>query len=221
MKYLLLKVGILAGIVFVLAGCYPGGAEYTSDTDIVVTDYNPDYNFESIETYFLADSVQYVQDGEDQEGDLFPDLVDEFERQFDNLGWTRLDSSDANGPEPDVTIVMSIIKNTNYNVYSYPWYPGWGWGWYWKSSNETAYYPYYGYGWYYPYYPTYVTSYETGTVFWRLFDPENVDEDDEIIQVEWMGAINGLVGSSTQTTRDRIEKGIEQAFTQSPYLSGN
>ena len=65
-----------------------------------------------------------------------------------------------------------------------------------------------------------MTSYETGTVFWDMFDPDNVDTENEIIQVEWTGAINGVLGSSSNN-ESRLTRGIEQAFEQSQYLSGN
>lgn len=216
------KIGMLAVIVFALTACYPGGAEYTSDTDIVITDYSEDYNFNSVQTYYLEDEIYHIVDDTtniDRSNDAF--IIGELERNFDNLGWERLDSTDAGGPPPDVSIVVSQVKVTNVNVYYNPWYWGWGGGWYWKSSAETNYWGYPGYGWGYPGYGggSYYTSYEVGTVFWRLFDPDDVDEDEETVNVSWLGAINGLLGSSKPNTQDRVIRGIDQAFTQSPYLS--
>lgn len=220
MKNLLLKLGLLSGIAFGLSACYPGGAEYTSDTDLVVTDYSEEYNFKAVQTYFISDSIQHVlESGENPDYSLDTWLINQLASNFDNLGWQRLDTVAINGgAQPDVAVVVTIAKVTNYNVYyGYPWYGGWGWGWY----KDSQYWGYPGYGWgYYPYYPTYVTSYETGTVVWRLFDPANIDDDNKVLYLEWQGAINGVVGSSTTTTQDRITKGIEQAFRQSPYLIG-
>ncbi|MBC8490757.1 MAG: DUF4136 domain-containing protein [Bacteroidetes bacterium] len=207
MNKLLFKIGILAGIAVALTSCYPGGAEYTEDLDLVVTDYNPDYNFKVIQTYYMADSIYHIVDEgvtPDRTYDAY--IISELERNFDALGYERLDTNDIGSPEPDVAVVVTAIKVTYYNIYSYPWYPGWGWG-----------YP--DYGWGYPWYGgSYVTSYETGTVLWDMFDPDNVDKDNKIIYVEWMGAINGLLGTSKQNTKDRITRGINQAFEQSPYL---
>ena len=64
-----------------------------------------------------------------------------------------------------------------------------------------------------------MTSYEVGTVFWDLFDPDNVDEENETINVSWTGAVNGVLGTSTTTTKDRVSRGIDQSFRQSAYLS--
>lgn len=222
MKKLISKIGILAVIVFALTACYPGGAEYTSDTDIVITNYNEEYKFNTIQTYYLEDVIYHIEDDTTNiDRSLDPFIIGELERNFDNLGWERLDSTDANGPPPDVSVVVSIIKVTTTNVYYNPWYWGWGGGWYWKSTKETNYWGYPGYGWGYPPYygGTYVSSYTVGTVFWNLFDPDNVDEENETILTDWTAAVNGVVGTSTSTTKTRVSDGINQAFSQSPYLS--
>ena len=219
MKKLLIKIGVIAGIAIAMTACYPGGAEYTSDTDIILTNYNPDFNFKSVQTYYLSDSISFIAEDttETINGEIAKQIIDELERNFDARGYTRLFPEDSIGPPPNVSVVVSVIKVKNYQVYGgYPWYGGWGWGWGWYKS--TNYYGYPGYGWGYPYYPTYVTSYETGTVKWDMFDPDNVDEEEEIIYVEWTGALNGVLGSSVSNTQTRITNGIDQAFRQSPYL---
>lgn len=216
----------LFNLFFVLAlgvsmvSCYPGGAEYTSDTDLVITNYNPEFNFGTVKHYYMADSISHiVPEGQDPNYELDPFVIGEMERNFEALGWVRVDSLFEG--KPDLAVTLSIIKVQNYNIYTIPWYPGWGWGWYWKSSDDVNYWGYPGYGWGYPWYGgTYVTSYETGTVVWYTFDPDNVDEDNEVIYLDWQGAVNGVVGSSTSTTKDRVSKGIDQGFRQSPYLSG-
>lgn len=220
MKKIISKAGILTVIVFALTACYPGGAEYTSDTDIVITDYDEQYNFNAIKTYFMSDSVnQIVAEGKepDHSSDAF--IIGELETNFNNLGWTRI--VDSTSAEPDVAVVVAAVKVKNYNIYTMPWYGGWGWGWYWKSTGEITYWGYPGYGWGYPPYygGTYVTTYETGTLAWYLFDPKLVDENNENIILQWGGAVNGVLGSSATTTQDRVIKGIDQAFRQSPYLS--
>ena len=221
MRKILFKIVMLAGITVALTACYPGGAEYTSDTDIVLTNYDEEYNFNSIQTYYLDDDIYHiVEDTNNINRTLDPFIIGELARNFDNMGWVRLDSTNGGGEEPDVAVVVTIIKVTNYNVYYNPWYWGWGGGWYWKSTGETTYWGYPGYGWGYPYYGgSYMTSYEVGTIFWDLFDPDNVDEENETINISWTGAVNGVVGTSTTTTKSRITTGIDQAFRQSAYLS--
>jgi len=214
MKKLLLHIGIFAVMAIALTACYPGGAEYVSDTDLVVTNYNPEFNFNGIQYYYMPDSIRHiVEEGTTPDRSMDPFIISELEKNLTALGYTRLDTSDiSGGGEADVMVAVSAIKVTNVNYNTYPYYPGWCWSWY--------CYP--GYGWYYPWYGyTYVTSYETGTVFWDMFDPDNVDIENETIHVEWTGAINGVLSSSVSSNQSRLTKGIEQAFMQSPYLSGN
>lgn len=220
MKRIFLKFGFAVFIALALTSCYPGGAEYTADTDLVITNYNPEFDFANVKTYYLADSVSHVvPEGDKPDYSLDPFLVGEMERNFENLGWQRVDSTFVG--KPDIAVTLTAIKVKNYNIYTIPWYPGWGWGWYWKSSDEVSYWGYPGYGWGYPWYGgSYVTSYETGTLVWYLFDPDNVDEENEVIYLDWQGAINGVLGSSVSSTKDRITRGIDQAFRQSSYLKG-
>jgi len=215
MKRKLLNLSFAVAIFAMIAGCYPGGAEFTSDTDIVLTNYNDAFDFGSVKTYFMSDSINHiVEDGEEADYSLDPHIITELSKSLDNLGYERLFPEDSTGPEPDVLILVSSIKVTNYQVYGgYPWYGGWGYGYGWYKS--TSYYNYYGYGWGYPYYPTYVTSYETGTLAWNMVEPDN---ENEVLNVEWIGALNGVLGSNKITTKNRISDGIIQAFEQSPYL---
>jgi len=219
MKSVFTKLGLFAFLALIMFGCYPGGAEYTSDTDLVYTNYDDQFDFNKVHTYFMSDSIFHaVDEGEDPDYTYDEYIISELARNFDALGYTRLTANDSTGPKPDVMVVVTVSQITNYNVYAYPWYPGWGWGWYWKDSD---YYGYPGYGWGYPWYgTTYVTSYTVGTVLWDMFDPDKVDQDNEVINVQWTGAVNGVMGSSSVSTKERITDGINQAFQQSPYLQG-
>jgi hypothetical protein len=54
-----------------------------------------------------------------------------------------------------------------------------------------------------------------------MFDPNNLDTGEQLLPAVWAGALNGLLsGSSASDIESRIVRGIDQAFTQSPYLSG-
>lgn len=203
-----------------LAGCYPEGLETYGETDIVVTDYNTEYNFAGIETYFMPDTIHHIGE-EDPDRSMDSYVITQLALEFENLGYTRLSEYEPLNP-PDVAVTVSVLEIVNVNIYSNPW-PGYGWGgdwpyygygWgYWGSPGYGSGYPWYGY--------SYVSSYSTGTIIWNLWDPDNAIDDTEVIPIEWTGAINGLMGSSTTTSQNRILNGIRQAFDQSPYLNGN
>ena len=94
----------------VLSGCYPGGAEYTSDTDIVVTSYNSDFDFKSTKYYYMPDSIRHITGDTTTEPDRSLDafIIGELERNFEARGYVRYDTDDLdNGEEPDLIIVAS------------------------------------------------------------------------------------------------------------------
>ncbi len=77
-------------------------------------------------------------------------------------------------------------------------------------------------GWYYPYYYPWTVAYSvtTGSVIAEIIDLKHVNENQNL-EVTWTMSLNGALGSSTSTNLQRALDGIDQAFTQSPYLKTN
>jgi len=209
----------LTAIALSFVGCYPGGPEDLEDFDIVLTNYNPSFNFQSdtVKTFTLPSKVVKIgsSDKLDPDGNNEPDYIKDANAQIilnaikDNMiaaGWQyESDSSKA-----DLIILPSAMETE----YLYYYYDYWYWGWYYPT------YPYYGwgYGGYYP--PSYASSYTSGTLFIQMTWPEggalNVDER---IPVVWTGIINGLLEGSQVDLQLRVDKSIDKAFAQSPYLT--
>lgn len=189
-------------------GCYPDGADYISDYDLVYTNYSPSFNFKAATTYSIPDSIPLVT-GDLAEGET-PDFVnaqysdvilDRVRQNMNSRGWQEVEV----GQEPDVVMLASAIKSENVSYYYY--YGGY-WGWY---------YPYYGYGWYYPgYYPTY-TSYTSGSLVLQMVVPDEPSATDNI-PVMWVAVLNSVLEGSSLDLIDRLETNVDQAFTQSEYL---
>ena len=196
---------LMTGLVVVLSSCYPGEVTSITETDLVVTAARPDYAFTK-KTYFMPDTVFYIQ-----ADSLAPDTFDHaFDDDIDaavarNLGaagYTR--TTDLQGS--DMLVINAIAVNVNVSVWT--WWPGY-------------YPPYWGccYGGY-PWWPvTGATTWKSGTVVTQMKDraEETVNVDDGMV---WVGGMNGLAEGSDDLARSRIVGGIDQAFTQSPYLSG-
>jgi len=200
---------ILIAALLLLAGCYPGGADFAEDTDVVYTNYDETYDFASKGTFAMPDEI--VVDAEVEDGDVtieyMPDifadpLLEQIESNMEALGYTRVDIED----NPDLLLTPAGIKSTTF-FYSY-WYDWW-YGCYYGC----------GWGWYYPPYYT-VSSYTTGTLLMVLTDPSQ-GEDSPINQskVLWLGAANGIMSGAYDV--NRATKAIDQAFKQSPYLQTN
>jgi hypothetical protein len=186
---------LFVALALVMASCYPGGIEYYDDTDIVFTSYEPDYDFMQQQSYTMPDSVVKIT------GDDEPEFIDEpyntmiinrIKSNMETLGWNLVEDPD------DADLVLFPASWTNTSIYY--WYDYWCW-----------YYPWYcGWGWYYP---GYAVSYTTGTLVMTLVENDDAIEPYRV----WTAAVNGLLSGGNDM--NRVNKGIDQAFEQSPYLA--
>jgi hypothetical protein len=196
-------LGILGGLL--LWGCYPNGPTYTEDLDIVLTHHNADYDFAAKNTYAMPDTIVKITGNliEGERPDFIKDvyaskILKTIADNMESLGWTRVEIK-AN---PDVVLVPAAWETTTITYYYDYWY--WWWG---------GYYPYY------PYYPpVYSYSYTTGTLLMNIMDPALTGTNGNPI-MQWTGAINGILNETYN--ENRMNKSINQAFDQSPYLKTN
>lgn len=198
-----------------LGACYPKGAEYIDELDLVYTNYDPTTDFSAKRTYSIPDSVIKItgENFDDPDGNGKPQFVkatystvilSQLKKDMELMGWTLVDKSD----HPDVVLLVSSTTTTNLYYYY-----DWGyWGWYYPGFNP-------GWGWYYPgyYYPPYITGYRSGSIFIQMVNNENTGEG-ENIPVIWSCIINGLAEGSTADITYRTQLNIDKAFSQSPYL---
>jgi hypothetical protein len=200
MKQKFLALAFIAGLIF-FGGCYPEGAEYYDETDIVYTDYDDSYNFAGKGTYSMPDKIVKITgnliEGEDPEFVKEPyntQMLQKIESNMTALGYTK----SADPANADMVLFPAVWTNTTvYYYYDYwcwynPYYCGWGWG-----------------------YPSYTTQ-TSGTLLMTL-----IADGDEYVQPTnvWTCAVNGLLTGRYDV--NRVNKGIDQAFTQSPYLKTN
>ena len=202
---LALGAALLAG-----AGCYPGD---TPVADITVTLHDTGKNFKaSYSTFALPDSAVIDIGNPDDPG--YQPIEHNFDAQIfarirNNLtarGWVEIPEEQITpSNRPDVVVLVSALVATSTAVSGYPpywgWWPGWG-------------YP--GYGWGYPCCWT-VVQYTTGTLLLDMLAEKDADPISQITPVPWAARMNGLVNKSN-VSASRLEKVIDQAFTQSPYL---
>jgi len=206
-------LGILSLVL--ISGCYPKGAEFIDDLDLVYTNYSSSFDFSSKTTYAIPDSVIKITGDifSDPDGDHKPSflgpasaaaILDKINQNMVSNGWTEVNKFS----NPDVIVLVSTVTTTN--VYWY--YDWWYWGWYYPG-----WYP--GWGWYYPgYYPPYVTGYKSGSVFIQMVDAKAVAAGTENVPVIWSCILNGLAEGGTSSITARVQGMIDKAFAQSPYL---
>ena len=189
------------GLIIILGACYPQGPEYYEDLDLVYTNYEDQYDFASKGTYAMPDRIVKITgniiEGEPPEFVKEPyntDMLQKMEANMTALGWTKTDDP----INADLVLFPAVWTNTTI----YYWYDYWCW-----------YYPYYcGWGWGYPSF----SSYTTGTLVMTMV----ADGSDYIDPTSvWTAVANGLLSGSFNTSR--VNRAIDQAFEQSPYLKVN
>jgi hypothetical protein len=228
----------LAGLAFTalfMASCYEYHDEtYLDELDVTLTFYDTTYSFMGASTFAVRDSVgllsDYLSDAEIaafyMPGGGNDQIKNAVRGQLTALGYTEV--SDDENYDLGVNLVIAAVENTEYYYYGW-WYGYYGYyGWYYGG-----WYPYYGYPWY----PVSYT-YQKGTLLMELATGESIREyrvwaegktqaeienadPDEVpdINFVWQGMISGVAGSEKAYNKERTERGIEEAFDQSPYLS--
>jgi uncharacterized protein DUF4136 len=190
-----------------LWGCYPGSVS-VSELDTVLTLYDDQEDFSRFKTFHMPDTIVPIGEEGDYESKYDRQILDQIRNNLLGLGYQSIDSIN----EADLVILIEK-QNSELLVGWNPcpgcwcgywcWYPGWGWG---------------GYN---PYYPGggIVYSYPIGTIFIDMFDPGT--EMDMNLVAPWVASFSGLISGSDQQILDRIDRAIDQAFAQSPYLGTN
>lgn len=202
-----------AGLLLVagLIACSPEGATFVEEQDVVYTNHNPGHDFTANSTYALPDQVISISNGglpgDSDQPDFLPPqfanpILATLRSNMNALGYREVDES-AN---PDLILLAAALQTTE--VYYY--YDWWYWSWY---------YPGYGpdWGWYYPgYYPPTVTAVRSGSIFVQMTSPKDINSSNEMA-VNWIAIVNGLLEGEGDAA-GRIDRTLNQAFSQSPYL---
>ena len=222
------RKGVIGGILTVIttgllvlavAGCYPGGPQDSSDSLISLTFNSDEADYSGILTYAMPDTVLPLRDPDDTNYSSLNrrfdrTILEEISGQLDARGFQRIENPDEENV-PDVVVLTGSVETEGYLIYSTWGYPGWGWG-----------YPYWGYGYYgyygYPY--SNIVNYKVGSVVWLMIDLRGIDLTDPEIEdasVIWVAGINGAVTQSSPDPTPGIQQGIDQCFTQSPYIQAD
>ncbi|MBK3517627.1 DUF4136 domain-containing protein [Carboxylicivirga marina] len=198
---------IAIGLLTIMYSCYPGGAEYVDELDTSISKYSPDYFDEPLtgKYYYLPDEILHIKDGEEVED---PDrthddaILAQVNQHLLDLGMQEA----VAGIDTSIAIAISAIEQNNSGA---AWIPGGGWwgGWY-------PWYPGWGWGGYYPWYPVYY-NYKTGSVLIEMADYELKETEEP--PLIYFGALDGLLQGSDAYIGDRLERGIDELFSQAPF----
>jgi hypothetical protein len=200
-----LKFAVVILTLVTMAGCYPGSDRTLENTEIVYSTYEKSFDFSADKTYFLVDEVNSLDTTKTISQSTQNTILNSIKSNMDKLGWTE---ETADSSKAAVVVLASAVETKFDGVSSWPGYGGW-WGGYWGYPG----YPGYGWGGVPIYY-----SYDVGTIYIDMVDYSTYNPDDpKSLQLVWNSAVSGVL-SSAGTSSSRIERVINQAFTQSPYL---
>lgn len=214
--------GVLA-VTLIGVACYPGSVASVADLDTVVTLSAPDTSFyQKFSTYVLVDTVVEFAPGDsvcpsggptigcvepmyDHSKDAL--ILSTYRSEIEKAGFTE-----ATGADTSAVFVVGVTASSDTSIWvSWPTWPGWGypgcpycgggwgWGWYWPPSAGVS-----------------VT--DRGTLAMIMIDhDQSVGAPDSLVAGAWAGSVQAVL-SSSGVSDSRVQNGIIQAFTQSPYL---
>ncbi len=198
---------MVLGILVLLQACYPKGAEFVDELDLVRTAFDDEYDFGSQLTYAINDDIPLIG----------TDPLDYADVVTTATILTRIKANMADrdyqlvaaDEDPDFHILVGALEVTTTVI-------GCGAGW-WGYYPGYPGYPGYGGCWYPVGY-----SYSTGTIFITLWDKNSLPTNGtDPAMPEWSVGINGLLQGSQSSITTRIQNTIDQAFDQSPYIQSN
>jgi len=179
---------------------------------VVYTNYDKNADFKQFSTYYLPDSILLI--GEKDKKEYWKDneaqqILDTYVSNMSARGYTRVDDRE----DADLGLQVSYVKNTY--VYTDYGYPEWWWGYpgYW----DVPYWGNWGGGWYYPYSVSY--SFSTGSFVTEMLNLEAVQGQSEKLPILWTAYMSGMLSGSTETNVGLAIQAVNQAFSQSTYLT--
>jgi len=209
MKTKLFLTFFIAGLIM-MAACskYPAASDRLLEDLVIYTKYDTNVKFNRFTTFSIVDSIAYIapkDSGKVLDAEAIA-VLNQISLNMTNRGYQKV----AKNQNPDLGINVVVVKNVNTQVY----YPGWYWGypgyyppWYWGGG-----------GYYYPYYPTYITSYSTGTLLIDMVDRKDIMPGDTLY-IRWNAYIRALLTSDHSI--GQITQSIDQAFKQTKGFPQN
>lgn len=203
---------IIMALTGFLISCHPEPEpQKLIDELAVATDHDPAADFTSFSTYAIpTDTIGFVSNKSNDtlltanKSDFPRPVLKAIRSNLNARGYTEV----TRNQNPDMGVNVLVVND--YDVFQQVIYPN-----YYGGYGNSYYSGYYGYNsYYYPYVNTY--AYNTGILIIEIVDLKNETPDFKV-KVIWnayMGDVYSTVDLMKQT-----EKAINQAFTQSPYLS--
>lgn len=199
----LVPLGLLA-VSVIYGACTPGSELTAAESDIVITLYDTDFNFGSVKTFSMPDTIYAITEESLKASEIdYADqraILDLVASKFEDRGYQLVDVAQS----PDFAVMLTEQQVDYWNLYSWvPWYPwyGGGWWWYYPPATGVSY------------------AFSTGTLYVQMGDFDEAPSDPEKApDAHWYASMNGITNDTKSNVRRRVTDSINQAFDQSPYL---
>jgi hypothetical protein len=202
------KCGWCFIILFIsLVSCTPKPSDYDLVKKLLVqTYYDSSVNFKSYTTYsFMLDTVAYANSGcscwalvFNGGGTYVTDITDNVKSALDKAGYKQVDSVSA----PDLAMHVTVVEG--YKV----------------SRGHNYSFTQYSYGYDLYTFPFVETDYlSQSTLVIELTDVKN--KKNGVYKSIWVAYLSDVGSTNDIKTNPTLIAGIQQAFSQSPYLTGN
>jgi hypothetical protein len=207
------------GLVGVLTGALAcdDDDDFTGPIGIVETFVDPAFNFATLTTFAMPDTVIHLiaPTGTpiDPTRAFDATILAQVRQNLLARGYTQVLNPQTVMPSFVVLVTTTATQGLNaYASYSWFSYYGYytGWGWY-APGFSTAW------GINYPWYTTVgVTAYDLGTLFVTIIPTASVNPATRQISAAWVGAASALLNEFV--TSSTVVNAIDEMFAQSPYL---
>ena len=204
------KVAWAAALLF--AACYPGGAETVGDLSSVTTNHDASASFSTLRTYALPSSIGEVVSNQGQplpiDHSYDTRILARVAANLDAIGLRQVDPATTT-PDVDVLVTFTATRYTEYTSYSFcNLWPGW--------AGFSGYDPSWGVN--YPYGNASVPVLDAGSLRIEMLDQRTASSSTKQLTAIWNASVDGVLAGDNASIVQRIEKGIDQSFAQSPYL---
>lgn len=202
---------LIAAVPLLFASCTREGPVYIDEMDLIYTNFSPTFNFQAQRTYYIPDSMVFVDDNlgpnelPEMVTPLYADrILQRLRSNLNRRGWAQTNDYMVADVVLFPVATKTVVTNYWYHWGMWGWgFPGWGWGW----------------GWAYPgFFPPTVSTHRTGTVLVQMAYTKEIDQNG-YMPVMWTLVVDGLFEGTTAGVLNRIDFTVDQGFTQSPYLN--
>lgn len=215
-RTLLPAIGILGTIGAFVACSNDNDIVVPGVTGTVVTFKDSTFDFTTLHTFAIVDSVVHVAPLTGTPLDVTRqfDAVAIAQVRNDLLSRGYVEISNPATVTPDFVVLVSAAATTNFNAFvGFPWFTSFGFS---PAFAFGVFDP--SWGIVFPWFPVVgTTAFDRGTLLVEIVPTSSVNNTNKTIRAVWAGVATALLNGAV--TSDAVTAAINAMFVQSPYLT--